>query len=70
MKNRMKKIASLFLVASMTLSLAACGSSEKEETSGEDTAQEESAEEGEDLNNWCWNDEFQSRFNDYSPEVK
>ena len=70
MKNRMKKIASLFLVASMTLSLAACGSSEKEETSGEDTAQEESAEEGEVLNIWCWNDEFQSRFNDYSPEVK
>lgn len=70
MKNRMKKIASLFLVASMTLSLAACGSSEKEETSGEDTAQEESAEEGEVLNIWCWNDEFQSRFNDYYPEVK
>ena len=22
------------------------------------------------LNIWCWNDEFQSRFNDYYPEVK
>ncbi|MGN1378102.1 MAG: carbohydrate ABC transporter substrate-binding protein [Dorea sp.] len=71
MKKRMKKIASLFLVASMALSLAACGSSEKEE-SGEDTAQEESesAEAGSVLNIWCWNDEFQSRFNDYYPEVK
>lgn len=71
MKKRMKKIASLFLVASMALSLAACGSSESEE-SAEDTAQEESesAEEGKVLNIWCWNDEFQSRFNDYYPEVK
>ena len=30
MKKRMKKIASLFLAATMVLSLAACGSSEKE----------------------------------------
>ncbi len=26
--------------------------------------------EGSVLNVWCWNDEFQSRFNDYYPEVK
>ena len=26
--------------------------------------------EGKVLNIWCWNDEFQSRFNDYYPEVK
>ena len=26
--------------------------------------------EGSVLNFWCWNDEFQSRFNDYYPEVK
>ena len=26
--------------------------------------------EGSILNVWCWNDEFQSRFNDYYPEVK
>lgn len=71
MKKRMKKITSLFLVASMALSLAACGSSESEENT-EDTAQEESesTEEGKVLNIWCWNDEFQSRFNDYYPEVK
>ena len=25
--------------------------------------------EGKVLNIWCWNDEFQSRFNDYYPEV-
>ena len=29
-----------------------------------------SAEEGKILNIWCWNTEFQSRFNDYYPEVK
>ncbi len=28
------------------------------------------AAEGKVLNIWCWNDEFQSRFNDYYPEVK
>ena len=28
------------------------------------------SEEGAILNIWCWNDEFQSRFNDYYPEVK
>ena len=28
------------------------------------------AEEGKVLNIWCWNDEFQSRFNDYYPGVK
>ena len=28
------------------------------------------AEEGKILNIWCWNTEFQSRFNDYYPEVK
>ena len=73
MKKRMKKIASLFLAATMVLSLAACGSSEKE-SGGDESAQEESgseaAEEGKVLNIWCWNDEFQSRFNDYYPEVK
>ena len=29
-----------------------------------------SAAEGDVLNIWCWNDEFQSRFNDYYPGVK
>ena len=73
MKKRMKKIASLFLAATMVLSLAACGSSEKE-SGGDESAQEESGsestEEGKVLNIWCWNDEVQSRFNDYYPEVK
>ena len=73
MKKRMKKIASLFLAATMVLSLAACGSSEKE-SGGDESAQEESGsestEEGKVLNIWCWNDEFQSRFKDYYPEVK
>ena len=66
MKKRMKKIASLFLATTMALSLAACGSSEQK-SSGDAVAQEG---EGKVLNIWCWNDEFQSRFNDYYPEVK
>ena len=32
--------------------------------------EEAAGEEGKVLNIWCWNDEFQSRFNDYYPEVK
>ena len=62
----MKKIARLFLATTMALSLAACGSSEQK-SSGDAVAQEG---EGKVLNIWCWNDEFQSRFNDYYPEVK
>ncbi len=31
---------------------------------------EATTEEGKVLNIWCWNDEFQSRFNDYYPEVQ
>ena len=33
------------------------------------TASVAMAAEGKVLNIWCWNDEFQSRFNDYYPEV-
>ena len=29
-----------------------------------------SGDAGKTLNIWCWNDEFQSRFNDYYPEVE
>ena len=34
-----------------------------------DGAADGAAEEGKVLNIWCWNDEFQSRFNDYYPGV-
>lgn len=44
-----------------------------ETTAAESKAAETAAaagDEGKVLNIWCWNDEFQSRFNDYYPEVK
>ena len=43
---------------------AAAGSSDTTAAADADT------EEGKVLNIWCWNDEFQSRFNDYYPGVK
>jgi hypothetical protein len=36
----------------------------------ENTASSQSESEGKVLNIWCWNDEFQSRFNDYYPDVQ
>lgn len=66
MKKYTKRIAGLALAGIMGLSLAACGQTAKE-TSGESEA---AAEEGKVLNIWCWNEEFQSRFNDYYPEVE
>jgi hypothetical protein len=56
--------------------LTACGSSDTGSSGSEaDTqaaAEAESAatDGGKVLNIWCWNDEFQSRFNAYYPEVK
>ena len=52
----MKKVLSLVLVMAMLLVSAA--------------ALAEAPEEGKVLNIWCWNDEFQSRFNAYYPGVK
>lgn len=62
-----KKLLSLALVSAVMVSaLSGCGSpsSEKKESSSEGGSQ------GKVLNIWCWNDEFQSRFNDYYPEVE
>ena len=52
--------------------LTACGGSSAS-TSTASSAPASSAApaaQGKVLNIWCWNDEFQSRFNDYYPEVK
>ena len=68
MKERMKKITSILMLGVMVFSLTACGGT-SEETS-EEPAAEETVEAGSTLNIWCWNDEFQSRFNDYYPGVK
>ena len=71
-----------FLLASgavaVTAALSACGGSSSS-TAGSTAsstaassaaASESAAAEGKVLNIWCWNDEFQSRFNAYYPEVK
>ena len=70
-----------FLLASgavaVTAALSACGGSSSS-TAGSTAsstaassaaASESTAAEGKVLNIWCWNDEFQGRFNDYYPEV-
>ena len=77
----MKKISRRnFLLASGVVTigaaLAACGGSSSTSTAASSAAPASSAAasaapaEGKVLNIWCWNDEFQSRFNDYYPEVK
>ncbi len=54
-----KKLLSMLLASSMVAgALSGCGSPASDE-GGKKV-----------LNIWCWNDEFQSRFNDYYPEVK
>ena len=77
----MKKISRRnFLLASGVVTigaaLAACGGSSSTSTASSAApassaaASEAPAAGGKVLNIWCWNDEFQSRFNDYYPEVK
>ena len=77
----MKKAMSLLTATAMAATLlAGCGggaasssAAPAESTSTEtatSTAESTAAEEGQVLNIWCWNDEFQSRFNDYYPGVK
>ena len=75
----MKKISRRnFLLASGAVTigaaLAACGgSSASTSTASSATASSAASEapaaQGKVLNIWCWNDEFQSRFNAYYPEV-
>ena len=77
----MKKISRRnFLLASGVVTigaaLAACGGSSSSTAASSAApassaaASAPAAAEGKVLNIWCWNDEFQSRFNDYYPEVK
>ena len=62
MKKRTKKLISMSLASIMALSLAGCGGS----SGGSDSSKkDDSGDAGKTLNIWCWNDEFQSRFNDY-----
>ena len=69
-----------FLLASgavaVTAALSACGGSSSStagstasSAAASSAASEAPAAQGKVLNIWCWNDEFQGRFNDYYPEV-
>ena len=72
----MKRALAALMALSMAFSLAACGGAPA--TSGSagtaslpaGSAGNGASAEGKVLNIWCWNDEFQSRFNDYYPEVE
>ena len=73
----MKKVMSLLTATAMAATLlAGCGGGAESSSAApaaDSTSAEASstaAEEGKVLNIWCWNDEFQSRFNDYYPGVK
>ena len=68
-----------FLLASgavtISAALSACGGSSSStgaasSAAASSAASDAPAAQGKVLNIWCWNDEFQSRFNDYYPEVK
>ena len=77
---RKNKVLCAAMASAMSLSLlAGCGgnsastaASASAATGSSDTtaAADADTEEGKVLNIWCWNDEFQSRFNDYYPGVK
>ena len=60
MKKGFKALLGVVLAVTMVFGLTACGGGSSSST----------AETGKVLNIWCWNDEFQTRFNDYYPEVK
>lgn len=63
MKGLMKKVVAVSMAAAMVVPMVGCG--------GSDGSKSASSDDGKHyLNIWCWNDEFQSRFNDYYPEVK
>ena len=80
----MKKTLALLTATGMALTmLAGCGGGSSSTADSSEAASSEAvsseaasseaapaAEEGQILNIWCWNDEFQSRFNDYYPGVK
>ena len=72
----MKRTLATLMALCMMLSLAACGGSGASSVpasvsaSAPSSGSEPAPADGAVLNIWCWNDEFQSRFNDYYPEVK
>ncbi|SEI48663.1 ABC-type glycerol-3-phosphate transport system, substrate-binding protein [Lachnospiraceae bacterium A10] len=67
MKGLMKKAVAVSMAAAMVVPMVGCGGSDSSSSSGSSNS---SSGDEHYLNIWCWNDEFQSRFNDYYPEVK
>jgi hypothetical protein len=65
-------MALLATAAILTASLAGCKNnpSTSKVPAKQTAASQSTAAEGKVLNIWCWNDEFQSRFNAYYPDVK
>mgnify|MGYP000927211778 CR=1 FL=1 len=75
MRRKTTQVAALTLTAAMALSFVGCsggsGSSSTAQNAAKESTSSASTEqaEGKVLNIWCWNDEFQGRFNTYYPEV-
>ena len=67
MKKNLKALVVLALAFAMVFTMAGCGGGSE---GGSEGGGGEASEGGKVLNICCWNDEFQSRFNDYYPEVK
>ena len=74
MKKGKSAIALLAVSAVIATSFVGCKGSDTTSsatpTKASSTASSQAASEGKVLNIWCWNVEFQSRFNDYYPDVK
>ena len=66
MKKNLKALVVLALAFAMVFTMAGCGGGSEGGSEGGG----EASEGGKVLNIWCWNDEFQSRFNEFYPEVK
>ena len=73
MRRKTTRIAALALAAVTAFSLAGCSGGSSSSTAANaaktSTSSTSTSKEGKVLNIWCWNDEFQSRFNSYYPDV-
>ncbi len=73
MKKSKSVVALLATAAILASSMVGCNNGTTASSKANSTASQTSssaAPEGKVLNIWCWNDEFQSRFNAYYPDVK
>lgn len=77
MRRKTTQIAALALTAATALSLVGCSgggstssAANAKNASAPSASSAPATQEGKVLNIWCWNEEFQGRFNTYYPEVK